>query len=351
MTPQSTILVGNKELLEQHLGTNNISNKPEIHPSILIIPSPLIKPNKVLMEYDDERISKVNYYTNIRGTQLEFNRDDMQYNFNPFLENSEKSIEPKRSYYRDIQINTEGLERIYPNKYKTPNDVSKNDFNTPNSSLVTTKVRKRSFKFSEKLFDHRSSTSQDRSYWFCQFLMKKLGDEKFEKIKNLLENSPNPMQIITEQRQMLIEVMGEENHDCVRMLKCLISSAVTPTSDLKKPIKSSSSSAKSTNDDINKAFSFDKIIKSPLSANYPSSMDNLSFGVTLANDNNGEEIKANNKIISTRKTPERPIVVNDSIRSPIMIPIKNSENEMKVNEYASYFQTKGSNLWLSTKKN
>ena len=361
MTPQST--TGKHELLEQQLGHNSLLNKPETHYNI--IPSPLIKPNKILMEPDDELISKLNYANttaNIGCSKFPFNRDDIQHNFNSFSQNSEKIMEPKRSYYRDIQIKTEGLERVYPNNinlkdekekntiFKSPSDVSQNNFSTPNSSL-TTKVQKISFKFSEKLFDHRSPTSQDRSYWFCQFLMKKLGEEKFEKIKQLLENSPNPMQIITEQRQILIEIMGEENQDCVRMLKCLISSAVTPTSDMKKPIKSSSSSAKSKNDDINKAFSFDKIIKSPLSANYPSSMNNLSFGATVANINNSEEIKENNKISCTRKTPERPMIIKDSIRSPTIICIKNVDNEMKVQEYTSYFNTKNSNLLLSTKKN
>ena len=357
MTPQSIKLSGKNELFEQQTGTNNISNKLEMNHS------PLIKPNKILMENIDERISKLSY-TNTSNIKLafDFNKDDMQHNFNPFLQNSDKIIEPKRSYYRDIKINTEGLERTYPNNlssknekqkkstYKSPSDIlSQNNLATPDSALPTAKVQQRSFKFSEKLFDHRSPTSQDRSYWFCQFLMKKLGDEKFEKVKNLLENCTNPMQIINEQKQVLIELMGEENQDFVRILKCLISSAVTPTSDSKQSINNPSYSTENKIDDINKAFSFDKIIKSPLNANYPSSMGNLSSGTTT-NENNLEEIKEN-KINSTRKTPERHIIVKDNLRSPIMIPMKSSDHEIKIQEYTNYFHAKSNSLPLSTKKN
>jgi hypothetical protein len=84
----------------------------------------------------------------------------------------------------------------------------------------------------------------------------RLGEEKYQKVKDLLESSTNPMQILKEQSQMVLEIIGEENADCLVMLNFLIShssSSVTPTGDNVK--------------DNNKIFkNFDRNFKSPPSS-------------------------------------------------------------------------------------
>jgi hypothetical protein len=47
-------------------------------------------------------------------------------------------------------------------------------------------------------------------------------------MKNLLESSNNPMKILDENRKLVSEIIGEENMDCIKIFKCIISSSVTP---------------------------------------------------------------------------------------------------------------------------
>jgi hypothetical protein len=126
---------------------------------------------------------------------------------------------------------------------------------TDPNSIPTTKTVQKKFAFSDQVFDHRSPASPNRSFWVSQFVKEKLGEEKYQRVKDLLESSANPMQVLNDQ---VLKIVGEENRDCIVMLTFLIShssSSVTPTSDNTKDKES------------NKIFkNFDKNFKSPLSS-------------------------------------------------------------------------------------
>ena len=47
-------------------------------------------------------------------------------------------------------------------------------------------------------------------------------------MKNLLENTTNPMKILDDNKNLVAEIIGEENIDCIKIFKYLIASSVTP---------------------------------------------------------------------------------------------------------------------------
>lgn len=110
--------------------------------------------------------------------------------------------------------------------------------------IPTTKVgTKKGFSFSQYLFDQKAPVSPNRSFWVSQFLKQKLGDEKFEGVRDLLENHGNPTQLLKEHPEKVLEIIGEENRDCLMMLSFLIShnaNSVTPTGDIKTLMDKSS---------------------------------------------------------------------------------------------------------------
>lgn len=47
-------------------------------------------------------------------------------------------------------------------------------------------------------------------------------------MKYLLESSVNPLKFLDENTQLITEIIGNENIDCIKMFRCLITSSVTP---------------------------------------------------------------------------------------------------------------------------
>lgn len=163
------------------------------------------------------------------------------------------------NYKKTLSINIPGPNSDpseHPNSKGEANKVSTRkspiEATDPNS-IPTTKTVQKKFAFSDQVFDHRSPASPNRSFWVSQFVKEKLGEEKYQRVKDLLESSANPMQVLNDQ---VLKIVGEENRDCLVMLSFLIShssSSVTPTSDTTK--------------ESNKIFkNFDKNFKSPLSS-------------------------------------------------------------------------------------
>lgn len=70
--------------------------------------------------------------------------------------------------------------------------------------MPTKKVNPKTFNFSDTIFNpNKAPSSPNRTILFSDFLRKKLGEEKFNKMKNLLENSKNPMKILDENKELV----------------------------------------------------------------------------------------------------------------------------------------------------
>jgi len=179
--------------------------------------------------------------------------------FSKRLELSGKPVENYKKF-NNLSINIPG-----PNSENSEHPNSKGDNkissrkspmegNDPNTIPTTKTVSQKKFSFSDHVFDHRSPASPNRSFWVSQFVKERLGEEKYQKVKDLLESSSNPMQILKEQQHLVLDIIGENNSDCLVMLNFLIShssNSVTPTGTTVE----------------NKIFKhFDKNFKSPLSS-------------------------------------------------------------------------------------
>lgn len=156
---------------------------------------------------------------------------DIKYKQDDLIEDPIENVSPeesitKKPYQRQISINTTGLDLNF-NKKNTPH--SKESSNSTKSNIPTDKVRQKTFSFANSIFDPKSPNSPNRSILFSDFLVKRLGDAKFQKMKNLIESSSNPFSLIEENKILISEIIGEENMDCVKIFKFLISSVVTPS--------------------------------------------------------------------------------------------------------------------------
>jgi len=62
------------------------------------------------------------------------------------------------------------------------------------------------------------------------YLKQKLGEDKFFKVKALLESSPNPLKFLEEHTQAVADVIGEENIELAKIFRYIIHShSVTPS--------------------------------------------------------------------------------------------------------------------------
>jgi len=103
-----------------------------------------------------------------------------------------------------------------------------------NSNVIpTTKTAaKKEFTFTNLVFENKSPKSPTRSLWVPQFLKGKLGKEKYEKVLSFLERSNQPVEIIKEQPELVLDIIGEENRECLVMLSFLMSNnSATPTAN------------------------------------------------------------------------------------------------------------------------
>lgn len=137
---------------------------------------------------------------------------------------------PEQGEAQSVPVKKEKKEKPKPAKLISP----MNDGLDANS-IPTTKVgAQKSFTFSQYVFDKKSPVSPNRTFWVTQFLKQKLGDEKYEKVRELIENSSNPSHLLKEQPEKVLEIIGEDKQDCVVMLNFLISqnaNSVTPTGE------------------------------------------------------------------------------------------------------------------------
>jgi hypothetical protein len=65
--------------------------------------------------------------------------------------------------------------------------------------MPTTKVKPKTFNFTDTILS-KAPLSPNRAPLLSDFLRNKLGEEKFNKMKVLLENSTHPMKILDESR-------------------------------------------------------------------------------------------------------------------------------------------------------
>lgn len=135
----------------------------------------------------------------------------------------------KKPYQRQISINTAGLDQYH--KKSTPLSKESSNSNSTKSNIPTDKVRKKTFSFADTIFDPKSPNSPTRSILFSDFLLKRLGEPNYIRMKNLLESKSNPLKFMEENRSLVAEIIGEENMDCLKIFKFLISSVVTPQNE------------------------------------------------------------------------------------------------------------------------
>jgi len=104
---------------------------------------------------------------------------------------------------------------------------------TDQNTIPTTKTAaKKEFTFTNLVFENKSPKSPSRSLWVPQFLKGKLGKEKYEQVLGFLERSSNPLEILKDQPERVLEIIGEENRECLVMLSFLMSNnSATPTAN------------------------------------------------------------------------------------------------------------------------
>lgn len=127
---------------------------------------------------------------------------------------------PSQKYQRKISINV--LESNYTKK--TP-PLSKESLNKNN--IPTEKVQTKTFNFVNTIFN--PTNSPNRTILFSEYLVERLGEARFNRMKSYLETHSNPLKVLEEERGMIGEVIGEENLDCIKIFKYLISNVVTPS--------------------------------------------------------------------------------------------------------------------------
>jgi len=72
--------------------------------------------------------------------------------------------------------------------------------------------------------------SPHRGILYQDFLIQKLGKEKFHQMRRLLESSSCPLKILNDEKERVAKIIGQNNMHYVRIFECL-----TPKYFLKKP--------------------------------------------------------------------------------------------------------------------
>ena len=91
--------------------------------------------------------------------------------------------------------------------------------------MYKAKQRNKHFLFSENLlFNPELPISPNSPLLFQQFLKQKIGEEKFEEVLKILENSENPIKTLDEDQQKILTIIGEQNTDCIKVFKFIVSS-------------------------------------------------------------------------------------------------------------------------------
>lgn len=134
----------------------------------------------------------------------------------------------KKSYQKEISINiptptfNQAQKRIiHPNSAPSksikpiPLDIIKTSNNTSIVSPTregpnTQKASSRHFSFPESLMK-MCPTSPNRPLLMCDFLMKKLGSDVFERVKRVLSNTKDPKRLLREEPWIISDICGEEH--------------------------------------------------------------------------------------------------------------------------------------------
>lgn len=139
---------------------------------------------------------------------------------------SENTKKPSQKYQRQISINTSVLENSY-NKKNTPH--SNKSSTTNKNNMPTDKIRPKTFNFVNTIFNPKSPNSPNRTILFSEYLIQRLGEDRFKKMKSYLETRTNPLKVLDEEKNLIAEFIGEENLDCIKIFKYLMSNVVTPS--------------------------------------------------------------------------------------------------------------------------
>ncbi|CAD8107119.1 unnamed protein product [Paramecium sonneborni] len=142
------------------------------------------------------------------------------------------SITPQ---YRQTQL---GLQNIF-SECVSPNNnycqIQKKPYkkimtiNTQLDEKVEQEVTQKKPSFAKLLFNPKTPTSPNRNILLADFLKNKLGQQVFQRMKDLLENSKDPIQLL-ENREEMMQILGESNLDCIKIFKILICNSITPPS-------------------------------------------------------------------------------------------------------------------------
>jgi len=76
--------------------------------------------------------------------------------------------------------------------------------------------------FSDQVFDPLSPGSPNRPFFTIQFLKIQLGDEKYEKVWELIEKHEEPKKLLNEESRSILEIIGEENKHLLKMIGYLV---------------------------------------------------------------------------------------------------------------------------------
>ncbi|KAL4481423.1 hypothetical protein ABPG72_010576 [Tetrahymena utriculariae] len=122
--------------------------------------------------------------------------------------------------------NNSGSSNTTSNQSSTKNNSTKNQQcqnisqqQQYSHNLPTTKVKPKYFNFPQ---------SPNRTILVSDYLKQKLGEEKFFKMKSILDNSSNPQEIL-ENNPQVIAIIGEENIELAKVFRYLINSQRTPS--------------------------------------------------------------------------------------------------------------------------
>ncbi|CAD8158931.1 unnamed protein product [Paramecium pentaurelia] len=126
------------------------------------------------------------------------------------------------------EINSKQLKYQKSISINTQIDDNNNKRNQEVESQPTLLKNQKSFTFVDIFFNPNTPTSPNRSLLLTDFLKRKLGNEKFYQMKILLEQNNDPIKLLDQEKGLVQDIIGEQNMDCVRIFKLLISCSITP---------------------------------------------------------------------------------------------------------------------------
>ncbi|CAD8126522.1 unnamed protein product [Paramecium sonneborni] len=152
-------------------------------------------------------------------------------------QNSAVLAQRQLRYQKSISINTQ------------IDDATKRSSNEyENENQPTLLKNPKTFQFAGQFLNPNAPTSPQRSILLTDFLKRKIGEEKFQQMKALIESSNNPMKMLDQEKVLVSEILGEENIECIKIFKVLISSSITPQAQHNRTKSSQSFQQENHND-------------------------------------------------------------------------------------------------------